>query len=224
MLSKLVQTICCEPIQERSRAEATALGRRAASWALELGGCESTVVSRDEFGAPIWPDGWCGSVAHTRIGSELLATAVVANFSEILSLGIDIESYDRNFDPQIWRRIATPAENAVAGVEVSRATVLQLFSAKEAAYKALFPRIRRYVGFREVTIAWQSGSANSERSIEPTLSVHGYHAPLTLIAHGVVDAPSVVPEGEQVEVQLHSDGRLLFALARERSFRRPGSS
>jgi 4'-phosphopantetheinyl transferase EntD len=128
-------------------------GRAALRQALARAGFEvTTPVPADDRGAPALPPGISGSVTH----KEGLAAALVAHATGA-RVGVDIE-HDVVGKQDIASHIL--ADDEVAELSAldapSRAReVLLRFSAKEAIYKALDPFVRRYVGFKEVSVVTQ---------------------------------------------------------------------
>lgn len=91
-------------------------------------------------GAPIWPPGWKGSISHAGDRCAcLLAPEGIGH------PGIDIEpvATDRACDA-ILSHCLTPAEHQML---VTPCAATLAFSAKEALFKALYPRIRRFLNF-----------------------------------------------------------------------------
>lgn len=119
-------------------------GRWCADHALAQAGHGQWHLDRDEFGLPQWPHGWLGSISHTQ-GKAMAAVAPVSSFA---ALGIDVE---RLMPPEraerLQRRIAAAEELAVLTDLDTADGVTLVFSAKEALYKALYPRTRRFMGF-----------------------------------------------------------------------------
>lgn len=113
--------------------------------------------------SPRWPAGVVGSLSHT---DSWCGVALGRPGSGLRSLGIDLE---RNgcVSSDVASRILTERELAQA----SPADSSVRFSAKEAFYKAVFPFVRRYVGFMEVEIELLPGSGVIEaRIVSPVLS------------------------------------------------------
>jgi enterobactin synthetase component D len=128
-------------------------GRAALRQALARAGFEvTTAVPADERGAPVLPPGISGSVTH----KEGLAAALVARATGA-RVGVDVE-HDVVGKQDIASHIL--ADDEVAELSALDAPsrgreVLLRFSAKEAIYKALDPFVRRYVGFKEVSVVTQ---------------------------------------------------------------------
>jgi enterobactin synthetase component D len=116
--------------------------------ALATAGVDAPAILADARGAPVLPPGIAGSISH----KESLAVAIVARGAA--RVGVDVE-IDAASAPDIAPKVLTDGERAeLASLEANeRAREVKLrFSAKEAIYKALDPFVRRYVGFKEVSV------------------------------------------------------------------------
>jgi enterobactin synthetase component D len=107
-------------------------------------------------GAPVWPEGIVGSIAHSRDR----AVAVAARTDVVASVGIDCERLlSASVALEIERRVFSEARDLHA---ITSATglahseiVSAVFAAKEAIYKCLSPRLDRFIEFEAATlIAW----------------------------------------------------------------------
>ncbi|NWE29376.1 4'-phosphopantetheinyl transferase family protein [Pseudomonas gingeri] len=98
--------------------------------------------------APIWPPGLHGSLSH----AGGYALAIVSASQSGYLLGIDVENLAREPEPEgVQRQIASREEMALLEPVLDAAGAFSLmFSAKEAIYKALYPRARRFIDFHEV--------------------------------------------------------------------------
>jgi 4'-phosphopantetheinyl transferase EntD len=125
-------------------------GRLAARAAMQGLGRSPAPVLPDPRGAPLAPDDLSVSISH----KNHLAVAIVAR-SSLGSLGIDLEVLSPA-RPGIARRVLRPEElAAVEALPEDRqwtGTVVR-FAIKEAIYKALAPRQKRYIGFEEASVA-----------------------------------------------------------------------
>jgi enterobactin synthetase component D len=132
-------------------------GRIALRRALALEGLDVPAVLADARGAPLLPPGISGSITH----KESLAAGLVAR-EPVARVGVDLELCAERA-PAIESRILTDDEALELGRLDAAARgpdLLLRFSAKEAIYKALDPFVRRYVGFKEVSVSTQpDGSA-----------------------------------------------------------------
>ncbi|MDJ0954062.1 MAG: 4'-phosphopantetheinyl transferase superfamily protein [Acidimicrobiia bacterium] len=126
------------------------VGRYAAHCALDLLKADSGPILRGDHGQPIWPSGVVGSITHA---GETVAVAV-ARSEHSGGIGLDIEQVGRFF-PELISHIAFGDERsrleAIDETNRARATI-ELFSAKEALYKAFFPRIGEFFGFSAAEI------------------------------------------------------------------------
>jgi enterobactin synthetase component D len=109
-----------------------------------------TGIGTNEHGAPCPPPGIALSITHKKH----LAVAIAAR-SELGDLGVDLECLEPE-RPGIANKILRPEEEQRIGLlpEDRRwtATIVR-FSIKEAIYKALAPRLQRYIGFDEAAVA-----------------------------------------------------------------------
>ncbi|WP_374336351.1 4'-phosphopantetheinyl transferase [Leeia sp.] len=124
-------------------------GRLAASAALRsLGASGHVPVGEDR--SPQWPAGIVGSISHT----DRLAIAVVARATQCAGLGIDIEPVmDSDTVRNLQHMIARPEELALQPKSLSLPQFLTLlFSAKEALYKAVFPRLQQVLEFHDARL------------------------------------------------------------------------
>lgn len=125
-------------------------GRDAARRALTALGLAACAIPKDPAGPPHFPPNITGSITHA--GRDFtLAIAIVTR--EPLLLGIDAEEV-RPLDEGVTARITTPSElAALAPLGFESASALAVFSAKEAVYKALYPRHRTFLDFHDVTLS-----------------------------------------------------------------------
>jgi enterobactin synthetase component D len=135
------------------RLRTYAAGRLAAAAALAALGdrdIEPSAIGREASGAPRWPVGTVGSIAHT----DDLAVAVVADSRDVALLGVDLEMpLGEATALEVHQSIAPecPTESSlVARAPAAMGFPLALtlvFSAKEVLYKALAPRVGQFFGF-----------------------------------------------------------------------------
>ena len=124
-------------------------GRIALSKALSAIGAEKGPVLSGNYGEPQLPSIYTGSVSHKKH----LAVAIAAKKQHGL-VGIDLE--DATGRPRdVAHKVLTPTELADVGElpeHLQWPATLMRFSMKEAVYKALFPHVRRYIGFQEAEV------------------------------------------------------------------------
>jgi enterobactin synthetase component D len=122
-------------------------------------------------GEPLVPAGLSVSLTHKRD----LAIALVGEAAEG-TLGVDLEG-DGRARMGIADRVLCPAElEAVGRLEEADRwdSVLVRFAIKEAAYKAIHPHLRRFVGFQEAVVSLSAERAGVEillRAGEPALAL-----------------------------------------------------
>jgi len=151
-----------------ARKRTFAAGRAAMRLALGERGATCGPILSDVRGAPTLPAGVSGSISH----KETVAVALVDDVGP-WRVGVDVE-VERTQKIDISRRVLTDDElEQLSGLEPpARARlVLTRFSLKEAIYKAIDPFLRRYVGFREVSIDRGGAVTSAFRPEEPALEI-----------------------------------------------------
>ncbi|WP_323763810.1 4'-phosphopantetheinyl transferase family protein [Marinovum sp.] len=129
----------------KRRAEFLA-GRLLAREALARFG-RAGAIGRDAHGAPVWPEGVQGSISHSH------GTVGVWLGQGAATLGLDLEALaDPRATRAICHTVLTGGDRALIGDSPDAALATAVFSAKEALYKALFPRIGRFFGFDHAEI------------------------------------------------------------------------
>jgi 4'-phosphopantetheinyl transferase EntD len=115
-------------------------------------GLNGVAVLRASSGAPVWPPGIIGSLAH----DDEMAVAAVAPVSDIVALGIDVEPA-LPLPDDIFALVATEADRTDP---VNRHLAGRiLFSAKEAVYKAVYPLDREVLGYEDIVVDLTTGAA-----------------------------------------------------------------
>ena len=137
--------------QNSRRTQAFSTARHCAHLAMAHHGHEPQPILRHEDGrSPRWPSGWQGSLTHSRD----LAAACVTRAR--VSVGIDIEHFGRMTVPMA-ERVLTRRELSEAHTTRSLEDfATEVFSAKEAVYKAVYPIVQRFIGYQEVEIEYDS--------------------------------------------------------------------
>lgn len=138
---------------EKRRSE-FCLGRWAAHEALRMLGADVDVVGRGAGGQPLWPVGITGSIAH----GAGAAIALVARSHDTEGVGVDLEracpmpeleGYVPRPEERAWLETYSPRDRA--------RELIALFSAKEAVFKAFYPRVGRFFGFEAVLFERDDG-------------------------------------------------------------------
>ena len=111
---------------------ASGAARLVARGLLERLGYPRGPVPKAASGAPVWPAGLVGSLAH----DPEFAVAAIARRDNFSGVGIDVEE-TTDLPDDLIDLVTTPAERAAIGRDAFRAKLL--FAAKEAVYKAVYP-------------------------------------------------------------------------------------
>ncbi len=136
-------------------------GRAALRAALEAAALPASApILATAQGAPRLPPGSLGSISH-KTG---LAVALAAAGAPAVTLGVDLELL-RPLRADLSGRILTDAERAALPPPgpARDAHLLRVFSAKEAIFKALSPRVGRFIGFQEAEIRFPADGALTAR-------------------------------------------------------------
>jgi 4'-phosphopantetheinyl transferase EntD len=112
----------------------------------------NAALPRSASGAPVWPFGIVGSIAH----DDEVAVAAVVRSGYLRSLGIDVEPADA-LPRELVPIVATATERARYGTAVLESRIL--FCAKEAVFKALYPLCGLFLDFHDIEIDLDAGSA-----------------------------------------------------------------
>jgi 4'-phosphopantetheinyl transferase EntD len=150
-LSSAEQALVAGAVPGRRREFATGrlLARRLLA---ELGYLDFELL-RDSDRVPSWPENVVGSISH----KEELCIVAVASARDRAGLGLDVEP-DLPVKPGLERLVCRPRERdwvKSAGPSEQGRRCRAVFSAKEAVYKAFFPRLRQAWGFQDVELEIQ---------------------------------------------------------------------
>jgi 4'-phosphopantetheinyl transferase EntD len=108
-------------------------------------GFRDIALPRSASGAPVWPPGIVGSLAH----DDSVAVAAVASAGRFRGVGIDVEPAFA-LPPELAARVATAAERRRYPTAVIESRLL--FTVKEAIFKALNPIDGVFLDFRDVDV------------------------------------------------------------------------
>ena len=91
-------------------------------------------LDREDNGAPVWPKGIVGSISH----NNGIVICAVASSSEYLALGVDVQqvSAANNYQSLLERVCCESEKSLVENCDNPQLRLIQLFSAKEALFKA----------------------------------------------------------------------------------------
>lgn len=144
-------------------------GRACAHTALgELGG-PAVAIPIGTSGAPIWPDGFAGSISHT----DEIAAAVVARSPPVRGFGLDLERDKPLDDATMVRLVCRPDELIRDGDpshHANRRRGKLLFVVKEAVYKLYRPLTGAFLDFQDLRVLLdQDASAFRAELFDPAL-------------------------------------------------------
>ena len=121
-------------------------------------------VAADDDDVPLWPEGVVGSISH----GAGYGFAAVAAASRYRGLGVDVERVvSTQQATRLGGRVLTDGEMELRHGKFGGLTEAEMFtlafSAKESAYKALFPVHRRVLGFSDVELEGRDGAEGTDR-------------------------------------------------------------
>jgi 4'-phosphopantetheinyl transferase EntD len=164
----------------RKRQAEFYFGRIAARAALRHEGARLLDVGIGGEREPVWPDGFVGSISHTRGWAGAVAGAAARH----AGLGIDLEHRVTDSAVSALEQLALDAAelevlNRASATLPHDARVTLAFSAKESFYKAVFGMVRRFLDFDVVRVV-----ALDEREGAMVLRIaHDLHPRLPAGAH-----------------------------------------
>jgi 4'-phosphopantetheinyl transferase EntD len=131
---------------------ASGAARIVARQLLKRLGQPECALPRASGGAPIWPAGVVGSLAH----DSRVAIAAVGMCRDVGAIGIDIEPA-QPLPSELLDLVATPQERLKIGNDPYHGRLL--FVAKEAVYKAVYPLDRTFLDHHDVQISFSDRKA-----------------------------------------------------------------
>ena len=143
LLHEEMASLLSFPAIERRRASGAA--RRVARELMNSIGFAGLPILRSTSGAPIWPAGVVGSMAH----DDRVAVAAVGLRRDLDAVGIDIEPA-APLPPDMLELIATPRERRAIADNPLGAKLL--FAIKEAVYKAAYPLDHEFLDFHDIGV------------------------------------------------------------------------
>ncbi len=146
-------------------------GRLLARQALATLGAQETPILRGIDRAPIWPDGYLGSISHT----QNLCAALAARRMDYCGIGIDVE-FATPLKPDLYTLIGRQEEiedfstTVICGNQsIDRAKLT--FSIKEAFFKAYYPVTRCLLDFLDARVRISQSDTTFEVHIIPHASL-----------------------------------------------------
>ena len=154
-------------VSQRRREFVT--GRRCAMSAMELLGVRVSSVGRRADRLPNWPEAVIGSITHC----DGFCAAAVAPREQTRFLGIDVEP-NAPLPDGVLQRIGSRREIKAVKLARSESSPRQffdriLFSAKECAFKALYPVVGIYFDFDEVELNFDAELGQFSASLSASL-------------------------------------------------------
>jgi 4'-phosphopantetheinyl transferase EntD len=133
-------------------------------------GYANCALPKGPAGAPVWPAGIVGSLAH----DSRVAVAAVGMRADVGALGIDVEPAEC-LPSELLDLVATPQERLNLGDDVYRGRLL--FVAKEAVYKAVHPLDQTFLEHHdvEINLAERKAVVRNGRIVELRVSISARH-------------------------------------------------
>lgn len=174
-------------------AEAAAIGKSALKVRRQSGaariaareiiralGRGEVAIPRSGSGAPLWPQGLVGSLAH----DDTVALAALASAREFTGLGIDVEPAVP-LPSELIELVATPAERSRYGAAPLAGRVL--FAVKEAIYKARNQIDGLFLDFQDIEVELETNRGLTRNG--HTVAIAVATSP-SIVALAFVRAPS----------------------------------
>jgi 4'-phosphopantetheinyl transferase EntD len=149
---------------------ASGAARIVARQLLQQFGHPPCALPKGAAGAPVWPAGIIGSMAH----DSRIAVAAVGMRGDVGALGVDIEPAEP-LPSELLDLVATPQEQLKLAHDAYRGRLL--FVAKEAVYKAVYPLDRMFLEHHdvEINLAERKAVVRNARVVELRFSTSAHH-------------------------------------------------
>jgi 4'-phosphopantetheinyl transferase EntD len=134
---------------------ASGAGRLLARQILQSAGVTPVALLRSPSGAPAWPEGYVGSIAH----DDVMAVAAIARDPALRGIGIDVEPRASLPEELVDLVVTAPEARELDG---DRIAARLLFCAKEAVYKATNPIDGRFLEFDDIAVGIAAGMATTK--------------------------------------------------------------
>jgi 4'-phosphopantetheinyl transferase EntD len=108
-------------------------------------GVHDAALPRTQSGAPLWPPGFVGSLAH----DASIAVAAAASAERYIALGIDIEP-NEELPPELIDVVTTLTEREQYSADILQSRLL--FAIKEAVFKATNPLDSVFLDFQDIIV------------------------------------------------------------------------
>ena len=149
---------------------ASGAARIVARQLLQQFGHPPCALPKGAAGAPVWPAGIIGSMAH----DSRIAVAAVGMRADVGALGVDVEPAEP-LPSELLDLVATPQEQLKLSDDAYRGRLL--FVAKEAVYKAVYPLDRMFLEHHdvEINLAERKAIVRNARVVELRFSISAHH-------------------------------------------------
>lgn len=143
------------------------VGRSCAKYLLHKLGRHNHPLLTGSHGEPLWPSGVIGSISHCGD----YCVVAVTNQNCLAGLGVDVERYEP-LSREIEKIICTASERE--WIESKKKNDKDVpwskivFSAKESAYKCVFPHIKTFVDFHDAEIDFHHSDNTFKLSVNNT--------------------------------------------------------
>lgn len=146
-------------------------GRIIAKDLLELIGIRNFPVLRGRLGEPIWPEEVAGSISHC----DDKCFVAISRKKYFTSIGVDIDSVE-DLPIHLIDSVCTASEKQWIRSMQCQGTICpytkMIFSAKESAYKCIFPFVQNYIDFIEVEITFGIPDYSFRVKLVPSMRKH----------------------------------------------------
>ncbi|MCD6569376.1 MAG: 4'-phosphopantetheinyl transferase superfamily protein [Deltaproteobacteria bacterium] len=134
------------------------LGRAACNSALRnIGFSSPPPVLRGKSNEPIWPEGYVGAITHTKN----IAICALCPRTKAGGIGVDLEEIEGDVSLDVYNIVCLDQELKWVLKDQSQSTLRfkQIFSAKEAAFKAFYPQVHEFLNFKDAILSWDDEEA-----------------------------------------------------------------
>lgn len=139
---------------ENERLRQFCSGRHLARQAIQALGGSIAPILRMENGAPLWPDGYTGSLSH----SGELVGAIAGHRKDWSGMGLDVERLGR-VHQDLWPILFTPGERCYLENKngpSQRFLATAFFSVKEAFLKLPSPKSKQVQDYQDIEVIHQN--------------------------------------------------------------------
>ncbi|MBZ5763786.1 4'-phosphopantetheinyl transferase superfamily protein [Rhizobium sp. VS19-DR104.2] len=151
------EEVCAFKRYPISRQRQSGAARHVARSLLSHWGGGNVTIPKNIDGAPTWPEGIVGSIAH----DDTVAMAIVASDAKLRGVGIDVEP-DLRLPVELVPLVLTPREQASYCSDVEQ--MKQIFVIKEAVYKSWYPTFKQFLDFQDIELDLEQKRAYIARS------------------------------------------------------------